>query len=376
MMFKVEKIFHQTIIGLFLVLLCLPSLLLILSPKKDVAVSEKRKLAAFPEISFKAQSIRDFPAAFETYFNDHFGGRQTLIRWHHYIKAMWLKSSPVKKVMMGKDGWLFYTENKMLESFRGANPFTGPELMAYKRALEKRQNVLARQGIRYLFVIAPNKQSIYPEYLPDRITRVGRQSRLDQLLGFLNQYSTVEFLDLREPLRSRKKDGLLYLTKDTHWNQQGAFIAYQDIIKRLNRWFPALKPLSDEDVQVEVKISVRGDLAGMLSLRDELPENAPFVGVKKKMAGPDNEINKYLKAFDGRYSIKYHRPFARRNEKGTHRVVVFRDSFFTDIIPFLSESFGQAVYFYEPFNYDLFFQLALKKFKPDVVIEEIIARNL
>ena len=48
-------------------------------------------------------------------------------------------------------------------------------------------------------MIAPDKHSIYPEYLPDGLTPLGPATRLDQLLAPLRDHSAVAPLDLRGP---------------------------------------------------------------------------------------------------------------------------------------------------------------------------------
>ena len=114
---SVDKFFHLALVVLFLLTLSLPVLLLIVGPKEEIAVNEKRKLAVFPELSLEQEAISSFPEKFEIYFNDHFGARKHLIHIHHYIKTMWLKRSPVEKVLIGKDDWLFYTDMKMVDSY-------------------------------------------------------------------------------------------------------------------------------------------------------------------------------------------------------------------------------------------------------------------
>ncbi|MEI9865253.1 MAG: hypothetical protein WDN00_12025 [Limisphaerales bacterium] len=45
---------------------------------------------------------------------------------------------------------------------------------------KKRRDWLAKRGIAYLFVVAPDKHSIYPEELPGWAVKVRPQTKLDQ----------------------------------------------------------------------------------------------------------------------------------------------------------------------------------------------------
>ena len=61
------------------------------------------------------------------------------------------------------NGWIFYIAKESLETT------TDKELHQWKVLLEKRQQWLARRNIFYLFLIIPNKGTIYPEFMPANI---------------------------------------------------------------------------------------------------------------------------------------------------------------------------------------------------------------
>src|SRR5262249_28073941 len=130
------------------------------------------------------------------------------------------KEHVARDVVLGRDGWLFYSGEGA-----GAEPFSGPtgsftqqELIGYQRLLEQRRDWLAQRGVGYLFVVAPNKQSIYPEYLPPGCNLGPSQHRLDQFLAHMQQHSTVAVVDLRPALREAKRLAPTYFKTDTHWN--------------------------------------------------------------------------------------------------------------------------------------------------------------
>ena len=74
-----------------------------------------------------------------------------------------------------------------------------------------------------MLVIAPNKNSIYPEYMPGWVKLVSKQTRLDQLSGLLADEPGLEYVDGRLLLRPQKNTGPLYYRTDTHWTPLGAF---------------------------------------------------------------------------------------------------------------------------------------------------------
>ena len=84
------------------------------------------------------------------------------------------------------------------------DPFAAKDLDAWTRVLEERRDWLAARGIAYLFVVAPNANTIYPEYMPDRIRKASFRSRLDQLIDHLKANGFFNLVDLRPALRKAK----------------------------------------------------------------------------------------------------------------------------------------------------------------------------
>ena len=103
------------------------------------------------------------------------------------------------------------------------------------RALEERGTGSSAEGIHYLVLLAPDKHTIYPEYIPGRYEHVSPATRFDQFYDYLRQHTRLDLVDLRTPLRRAKSHERLYLRRDTHWNDRGAFIGYQTIIAALSR---------------------------------------------------------------------------------------------------------------------------------------------
>jgi len=365
---------------LFCTILFLPLAGMMSGQKQYVSIQEKRALTPFPSLQFDRKSIQEFPASFERYFNDHFGFRSFLISLHNYYKVFVLHVSPVKKVVIGKDGWLFFNENNMIGDFMGQVSYSRKEVGNMVSAFRERAGISRYFGSKYLFVLAPNKQSIYPEYLPDHIRYAKGISKAEKLIKVLKAMSVVPIVDLRDDIRGVKREfDPLYLLKDTHWNQRGAFLAYKCVMKKLQefQWVPEVDSLTKEMLTITMVRSKRGDLAEMIGMKDVMPENTEFLAVKNAQATRDSDFMKYLSKQSARYITDSRRPIVMKNPRGNYNVVLFRDSFSTDMIPYYAESFKRMVIFYEPFNADLLADLMKNTdFRPDVVIEEMIERYL
>jgi hypothetical protein len=370
---KIKNLADKSLITLFVITLFMPLIITILKSgfksEETMLFPELRSPNKFPNLSLIKSHPQAFLKGIELYYNDHFGFRNTLIQAYSITKVLGMGESPSPKVIVGKKGWLFLRTDggfNELDYYRSISPFTPEQLADWKRTLEQKNNLLASQGIRYIFVIAPNKTTIYPEFLPESINRVRQESRLDQLVAYLRANSNVIILDLRDSLLAAKSKNLIYARRDTHWNDLGAFVAYQEIIKRLAIWYPNLKALPRSDFELNVSYD-DSDLINMVGLTDILKDEIlELIPRNPRLANRiDGEIYKPDVP-------KFQQPFATElQDSSLPRVVMFRDSFTSALSPFLSEHFKRILYLWQDFDLEV-----VKKERPDIVIEEMVERRL
>ena len=361
----IHKLEDTALIIGFLLAILLPGLAMIV--KGDRASSqENRQLAPFPPLSLDGNELAAFPERFNLYFNDHFGFRSQLVRGQALAKIRWLKVSSSADVVCGKAGWLFYAGEDSIAGYRAAQPFTEAELKRWTRVLEGRRRWLARRNIYYVFTVAPDKHTVYPEYMPEQIKRVRDESRLDQLIAYLKENSGVEVVDLRPALLDAKRRYPIYYQTDTHWNDYGAFVAYEEITRALHKLLPAIEPLPESDFNFQSEQTAGKDLANILGLADAFTETT--VSLRPRRGFHALSSNQPLE----RSTIESTATFASEQPgRELPRLVMFRDSFANRLIPFLAENFSRAVYVW-----DANFEPALvEQEHPDVVLDEIVERK-
>lgn len=324
------------------------------------AQPENRILAAMPALPKSLRQAELFPRHFFAYFSDHFGFRQTLIHWHALAVYHWLHESPNPSVIIGKDGWLFLASEGSLDSYRRTEPFTQKQLAEWDEILRQRRDWLGARGMYYQLIIPPDKQTIYPEYMPDRFKPLDRPSRLDQLLQYEKTHSRVPIEDLRPNLLRRKKQTVVYLHTDTHWNILGAFAGYHHLASDLEAVLPAIKPSKRSDFADGSSVGPAGDLAMLMGMNNVLTEDYP--GLWPKTAFPwtiPPEIEGQTISFNG---TDPHLP----------RLVMFRDSFVSSMLPFLLRNFSRSVFVWQ----DEFDPAVVEAEHPDVVVQEFVERKL
>lgn len=353
-------------IACFLVVLWLPTLDSLYNLDRTPPPNENRtfaKLPSFQGISASQEYIRGA----EAYFGDHFGFRKRLVTWNNDWKHDWFHEASFSSVMTGRDGWLYLASFQMVEHYCGLSRFTPEELKDWQNLLEARRDWLAKLNIKYVFVVPLDKQTIYPEHLPDWLKKSPLPSKLDQFLEHMKKHSTVEVVDLRKPLLDAKQTQQIYPLTDTHWNPLGAFIGYQAIIKSLARQLPEVHPLSVEDFERKTIPDRQGDLARLagqsqLESKQFSLEPRPPLEPLKRTTG---------KALSQKVWPQPD-PVITLNPNAKGEALVFRDSFSDNLIPFLGYHFNQVVYIGR-FDWDTSF---IQKEKPTVVIDELLERTL
>jgi hypothetical protein len=349
----------------FLLMLWLPTLDWLLHLDHAPLSNEKRLMAEAPQFKGLGQ-LKEYLAGFELYFNDHFGFRKRLIRTNNHWKHQLFRDTPNSMVLVGPNGWLFSTSEKMLDHYLGAARFSQADLEAWQKLLEERRNWLDKRGAKYLFVIAPDKHSVYPEELPRWLTRSAQPTKVQQLVEHMKTHSTVQVLDLRPALVKAKPLGVNYLKTDSHWNALGGFIGYQAVVQALNRQLPGLSPLPLEAFSLEPVEAPGGDMADILGVGAKEPQQVrltprPPLPPLAVATVPDRLPKKWRKLTD---------PVVTENNGTQSKAVVFRDSFARAWYPFLGYHFKEVVYIWQ-YQWDAPF---LEREKPDVVIDEIVER--
>ncbi len=173
--------------------------------------------------------------------DEGFYGRARLILARANFRV-WIGDHVFPKAVVGKDGWLFYTAEKNADDYQNVIPFSTDELARIQQNLDAVAEEYEKKGITFLIAIPPSKHSIYPEYMPDEIPVLGSESRLDQLISYLVLNGNTQLMDLRPLFLKEKKEKQIYYATDTHWNEYGAFLAYQEITKELSLTYPTIQP--------------------------------------------------------------------------------------------------------------------------------------
>jgi len=162
----------------------------------------------------------------------------------------------------------------------------------------------------------------------------------------------------------------VYRKTDTHWNDYGAFIGYGALMARLGKWFQT-RPLGLDDYTVGSKTVRGGGLAGLDDLRDILTESVPVLTPRFTPCSRQQP----LPLVGETHWNREQEPFISgcRSAEGPS-AVLFRDSFVSAMVPFLSELFKKISYIWKPYDHAIMQQLIADD-APQLVIEGMVERH-
>ncbi|MBK9387022.1 MAG: hypothetical protein IPN34_19580 [Planctomycetes bacterium] len=227
---------HRATTALFLVAISLPlAVHLVTNDDARDIEKENRKPAPKPPLSFETTSWTSLPKPLEAYYRDFVRGRTSFLRTQRLVRWHLFGETPVgSETIGGADGWIFFTGNDALAQHRGRQPWSEAMLTEACDVLERRRDQLAERGARYLFVVAPDKMSIFPEMLPEWALPLAERTPVDQLVEAAAARGLSDvILDLRPVLRAKKGELPIYYARGTHWNRLGAYHGYAAIAERL-----------------------------------------------------------------------------------------------------------------------------------------------
>jgi alginate O-acetyltransferase complex protein AlgJ len=300
-----------------------------------------------------------------TDFSKMFWGRDTLIRGYTNARLYLLKDEIFGDLFARPGPWLAYTGESSMDEYQNMQPFSDAELARIQKNLDGLDTRLREKGIHFLVVIVPGKNTIYPEYIPRQVPVLGKESRTDQVLAYQKVHGRADVLDLRPALMDARKQRQVYYATDTHWNAFGILAGYQVILRALQSDFPSLQPHTLADFDIVSRGMGSGDLSKEWvqgSVQEEMVRLEP----RYPRQTVQFTLTQGTALVPGRMVATYN------PNPGLPRAMIFHDSFFNEMIPFLSDHFSWAVYHWA-FKVDETFVAGEK---PDIVIFEVTDRYL
>lgn len=344
-----KKTFYRLFTALFLAICLLPTAgLLITGPSPTVGNESPAPAPALtrPDGSLNPQFLSDAAG----WFSQRFAFRPALITADSTLKATLFHTSGQPAVALGQEGWLYYAET--LDGFTGAATLSPRQSYCIAASLSQAQAYAESQGAAFLFTIAPNKASLYPQFLPPALQAQAAPQAYTAPVAEALAGQGVAYADLFAPFRAQEE--ILYFATDSHWTNKGAALAHDVLLQALGLPGAAFEKAGG------YQPTHRGDLHEMLY--------------------PASGLLEQEFTFTQPLSFRYARPIRDVDDlriettgpASTAPLLMFRDSFGNALHSLMAESFSAALFSRAmPYN-----MLLISQSDARYVVVEIVERNL
>lgn len=356
-----KKIGSKIILCSFVTVICLHSLFwFLLSDAISLNSNENRELVKRPELTLK--NVETYPTEYNKYYNDNMPFRSVLVTLNSAIDYFCFKKSSSSSVVLGKKDWLFYSsvnDGNPIADYQGTNLLSNEELKHIADNCVKQRDFLASKGREFVIFIAPNKERVYSENMPQKYGKPSKENKVKQIVDYLKKntdlrvvYPLDELMKAKETLKDN-----IYFKTDTHWNSIGGYIGSKCLLKELGIDMPNV---TSKDIHILRKDKYAGDLLEMLNLYAvvDLDDFLYEVNGYKK-----NQVNCIKN--DLFNEIIY---TSKNSDK--RKLYVCRDSFMSAMAPYVASQFNNSYYRrYDTYSYNDFEQQ-----NPDIFVFEVIER--
>jgi hypothetical protein len=245
--------------------------------------------------------------SFDQYLNDSFSLRSPLIFAKRWLDYRLFKMTDAKGVHVGNNGWLYSRQS--IEDYRkeacGGSADTD-RLVLELHAIER---IIESSGRRFIFIVAPSKSTIYPEYVgfvPQ--STICNRSQYDLLLETIGSHPLKSFVSLEQLLQNAKKShALLYDKTSTYWNGLGAMVAA-------------------DAIQAQI-------------IQDQRQKRV--IDYKRSAATGAGDLDRRLMGFLTAVDDVPVMHLASSGQSGFSSAIVYGDDFIKNLIPYLAQIFSQ-----------------------------------
>lgn len=338
------KIGHALFVGAIFALCLIPSVGLLWdqSAPIDSAASQTPLPAAIDE---KGNTNVEYLSELGSYFETHFAYRAHAVDLNARLRVALTKTSPTDQVIIGNSGWLYY--GGTLNDHLGKTELSEHKANNIAHNLSLVQGYTRSTGSDFVFTIAPNKNSLYPENMPYYYPQGDQKNR--SLIKQCLANKDIAYVDLFETFSNAHE--VLYYQTDSHWTQEGALLATKALSNKAN--------VDSKDKSTGHTIEHIGDIETMLYPTTASPETTEAISLGS-WTGEDDDFsveNSYIKT---------------TSSSGSGTLLMFRDSFGDSLIPLMSPLFEQSYYSkLIPYNFT-----QLESLKPTCVVIERAERHV
>lgn len=376
-----RKISQFNLIILFIAFIIIVPTMTVIYRNIDISEIENRTLESTPSFDKNSFLSGAYFREWEDYISDHIWKRDLWIKYYTKFNMSLLGKNNINNIVIGESGTLlpFFSKelNENLETY-----LTNIPLMTDN--LKELNSHINENGGRFCFVGVPGQASFLNEKYPNHIENNSEYFVANERIMFEQlEEKNVDFINMNEVFRNSDETNF-YLKTDHHYNFDGAYKTYSEIIKKLieDFKFEIRPPLTMNDLDI---ITLPNDILG--SRNRQLYFLYP-TDEKVKIAYPKEEIY-YEKYTNGNADPDFYHLNEDPNERPTYgvymggdfaeiviktnredlpNILLFGDSFTNAVEPLLYYHFNETRILDLRYYKEMSLYEYIEEFKPDIVV--------
>lgn len=264
-----------------------------------------------------------------------------------------------------------------IEDWCGTNLLTDSQIDGVTSRIKSKVDYLSDHDCELIYVIVPNPMTIYPETVPSRYVKSDKSTSRTKQFEECAQNAGATVVDLCDILNEHRDDDFKIFNKlDSHWTDYGAYFGYYALMEHISKTWADATPLEiDGNFEFYKKEVDGGDMLTHLEIQNSLIKEVATFG--NFLITPVDKPNYYYKNrnelnFDSVNSTKTVKNNISTGNLPTAMVV--RDSFGTNIYPYLNNAFSE-VYYQSMWDYK-FDKKYIESTNPNYYIVLVAERNI
>jgi hypothetical protein len=333
-------------------------------------IQENRKLAEKPRWTGGWKGLAAYRKATDAYVADHFPVRPQLIAALNRVRMMaGVSGSP--KVIVGRNGWLFYDDGSHMGGVRADPPWGQIRTRDWLATLAGRTEALRARGIAYVVFVAPLKETVYPQFGPWWLHGAAPTHAALRMPPIVEATGAGVLVSPSKALDAARDAGdPVYSRHDTHWTGYGAYVGYVALMNRLHAMGLTEGPRPRSDFAPAAPLPLKEtphDLAKMLGVGGYVDVHYPEL-----LDRADLRRAKVVWLTPTRHWSKPH--IIETGVPGKPVLLMTVDSFSNELLPFMYRHFSRIIVVHNEegtWREDL-----VGRYKPDIVILEVVEGGL
>lgn len=349
----------------FVAMIFIPFLMLDIREHIDSSL-ENRALTEWPGLKFDKMHTEWYGH----YVEDRVAFRDAAIRLNADISYCLFGEFSEKLHMPGKEGYIFPADEGYVQNYQRLNVDEQlmDDLMTY---LSRSNAYIKEKGGLFVFMIAPNKSSVYGEYMPEGIyVDETRESTLDMAERKLEELLIPHVVPHEEFRKIKEKEQIYNQKYDcAHWNDLGAFYGLSMVDEVIHEAYPDIPVMERGDFEESLE-TVQG--LEFFAASREITDNVPRLSCTLQSSygvETDSRDRADVPVMAGN-NMAY---FYNENALSDKCVLILHDSFLDNRETWYTYRYKE-VYFTSRVNYT-YMKDYIDLIGPDVVIFELAERS-